>query len=111
MDFRLGVFMIGIRVGDGNHLHFGHLDGDVGLGVVVGLELVFHVAGVVIGGVADVEDQGDYYDDCILWGVRYYCINIWGMEWGGDYVPRPCSYSGNGSCGHCPCPSSFALQS
>jgi len=58
--------MLGIRVGDGDYLYFGYLDGDVGSGFVVCKQLVAHVARVVVTRVADVQNFGDYYDDCVL---------------------------------------------
>lgn len=104
--------MIVVGVRDGNGHYFGDLDDDVSLGFVVGAKLVFHVARVVVVGVADVDDFGDYYDDCVLGeksDILFYRFFLDG--WGEWDIPRPGSCSGNGFCGHCPWQSSSALQS
>lgn len=55
-----------VGIGDGDCNHFSHLHDDVILGFVVSPQLVLHVALILVVGVADVDDFGDYYDDRVL---------------------------------------------
>ncbi len=64
--FGLGAFEAGLGIGNGDCYHFSYLDDDVFFGFVVGVQLMFHVALIVVAGVANIDDFSDYYDDCVL---------------------------------------------